>query len=83
MNINIRKYKDGDEKEIEEAIAQLVCAEHLENNPASGKVMLKAGMKYEGKLRSRIIDKNGKRNDLLTYSTTKEEYTNKLQINRF
>ena len=59
---------------FEETKAELVCAEHLEDNPASGRVMEKAGMKYEARLRSRVIDKNGKRNDLLYYSITKEEY---------
>lgn len=59
---------------FEECDAQLVNAEFLNNNPASGKVMEKAGLTYEGVLRSRIIDKNEKRNDLLSYSITKEEY---------
>ena len=54
--------------------AELVNAEFMENNPASGKVMEKAGMKFEGRLRSRVIDKNNIRNDLLNYSITKEEY---------
>lgn len=59
---------------FEEADAKLICAEHMENNPASGKVMKKAGMKYEGIQRSRVIDKEGIRNDLISYSITKEEY---------
>lgn len=59
---------------FEEAEAELVCAEHMENNPGSGRVMEKAGMKFEGKLRSRVVDKNGIRNDLFSYSITKEEY---------
>ena len=59
---------------FEECDADLIYAEHLEHNPASGKVMEKAGLKYETNLRSRIIDKNGKRNDLIVYSLTKEEY---------
>ena len=62
---------------FEECDADLVCAEHLEYNPASGKVMEKSGLIYETKLRSRIIDKNGKRNDLIVYSLTKEEYLKK------
>lgn len=48
----------------------------MSNNPASGKVMEKSGMKYVGNLRSRIIDKDGLRNDLISYSITKDEYFN-------
>ncbi len=59
---------------FEECEADLVNAEFMENNPASGKVMEKAGMKFEGKLRSRVIDKNNRRNDLLCYSITRDEY---------
>ena len=59
---------------FEECEADLVNAEFMENNPASGKVMEKSGMKFEGRLRSRVIDKNNKRNDLLSYSITKDEY---------
>lgn len=59
---------------FEEVDADLICAEHMSNNPASGKVMKKAGMKYEGILRSRVIDKNNIRNDLISYSITKDEY---------
>lgn len=33
-------------------------------------------MKFEGRLRSRVIDKNNIRNDLLSYSITKDEYFN-------
>ena len=61
---------------FEECEAETIWAEFLENNPASGKVMEKVGMTYEGKLRSRIFDKNNKRNDLLVYSILKEEYFN-------
>ena len=59
---------------FEECDAELINADFLENNPASGRVMQKSGLKYEGRLRSRIIDKNNIRNDLLCYSITKEEY---------
>lgn len=64
---------------FEECEADLINAEFMENNPASGRVMVKVGMKYEGTLRSRVIDKNNKRNDLLNYSITKEEYFNKVR----
>ena len=59
-----------------EAEADTICAEHLHLNPASGKVLQKAGMKYEGTLRSRIVDKKGIRNDLVSYSITRDEYLN-------
>lgn len=50
-----------------------VSAEHLSQNPASGKVLEKSGMIYEGRLRNRMIDKNtGMYDDLLSYSITKE-----------
>lgn len=61
---------------FEECDADVVNAEFMENNPASGKVMEKAGLIYEGKIRSRVIDKNGMRNDLLNYSIMKDEYFN-------
>ena len=59
---------------FEECDADLINAEFMENNPASGRVMEKVGMQYEGTLRSRVIDKNNIRNDLLNYSITREEY---------
>lgn len=65
---------------FEEADADLLYAQFMENNPASGKVMEKAGMKYEGVLRSRVIDKDNKRNNLINYSITKEEYFNNKTI---
>ena len=67
---------------FEECEANTIWAEFLENNPASGKVMEKVGMTYEGRLRSRIFDKTDKRNDLLVYSILKEEYYNKKNNNR-
>ena len=51
-----------------------VYAQHFESNKASGKVMQKCGMKYEGTLRERYVDPDGIRNDLLSYSITKDEY---------
>lgn len=62
---------------FEECDADTIYAEYLSNNPASGKVMQKAGMNFEGILKSRIIDKDGIRNDLGSYSITKEEYFSK------
>lgn len=62
---------------FEECEADTIFAEHLVNNIASGKVMENANMKYEGRLRSRVIDNDGIRNDLDVYSITKEGYFNK------
>lgn len=50
-----------------------IYAEHLSLNPASGKVLKKCGMEYEGRLKNRMIDKNtGKYDDLLSYSISKK-----------
>ena len=52
----------------------MVEAKHISGNPASGRVMEKAGMKKETILRNRKINKDTKeRNDLVIYSITKEE----------
>ena len=51
----------------------------MSNNPASGKIMEKAGLKYETTLRSRCLDKDNIRNDLLVYSLTKDEYLESLK----
>lgn len=59
---------------FEEVGAETIYADYMVNNPASGKVMKKSGMTFEGILRSRINDKNGVRNDLGYYSITREEY---------
>lgn len=59
---------------FEECDADVVCAEHLSQNPGSGKVMQKCGLRYEGSRRGRFIDSDGIRNDLLSYSMTKDEY---------
>jgi len=59
---------------LNEVEAHLVEAKHIKENPASGRVMEKAGMKKEAVLRSRIINKaTGNLNDLIIYSITKEE----------
>lgn len=36
---------------------ELIEAKHMSSNPASGKIMEKAGMKYETTLKNRVIDK--------------------------
>ena len=54
----------------EVAKAEKITACHLSINPASGKVMEKAGMVYDATLKEYRIDKNtNKRVDLICYST--------------
>jgi ribosomal-protein-alanine N-acetyltransferase len=60
---------------FEEVEVETIYAEHLEANPASGRVMEKCGLTYEGTLRGRILDKISKKNeDIKSYSITREEY---------
>lgn len=62
---------------FEKVKIETIYANHLIDNVASGKVMKKVGMIYEGTLRNRIIDKNsGQPMSLDTYSITKEDYFN-------
>ena len=51
----------------------LVEASHRSSNPASGRVMEKAGMKYDGTLRDRKINPDGTRADVICYSIKKDE----------
>ena len=52
----------------------IVEAMHIRDNPASGRVMQKAGMKQDGVLRDRRINKYTKeRNDLIVYSIKRNE----------
>ena len=60
---------------FEEVNTETIYANHLTLNAASGKVMKKAGMIYEGTLRNRMIDKNtNKPMGLETYSIIKKDY---------
>lgn len=62
---------------FEDIGVETIYANHLSSNMASGKVMLKSGMLYEGTLRNRMIDKNtNKSTNLETYSIIKEDYFN-------
>lgn len=55
----------------------LVEARHISGNPASGRVMEKAGMHKDAILRNRRINKyTGERNDAIVYSITKEDFYN-------
>ena len=59
---------------FDEVDASVIYADYMELNPDSGKVMKNAGMIYEGFVRGRVIDHNGIRNNVHSYSITKEEY---------
>lgn len=60
---------------FDEVGVELIMAKHNEGNVASGKVMQKVNMKYDGMLRSRVIDKvTKKREGLVYYSITRDEY---------
>ena len=60
---------------FEEIGVETISADHLTANPASGKVMKKAGMTYEGTLRNRMIDKiTNKPMGLEVYSILREEF---------
>lgn len=50
-----------------------VYARYLGKNPASGKVMKKLGMKYEGTLRQHVL-KRGEYQDLIYYGLLKNEF---------
>lgn len=58
---------------FEELKLNKIYAHHFHTNPASGKVMLKNGLKEEGYLREDII-KNGKYIDVKIYSILRSEY---------
>lgn len=57
-----------------------IHAHFMENNPASGKVMIKNGMKHEGTLKQHII-KDGKYLDIILYGILKSEFTERNRIN--
>ena len=51
-------------------------AQHEVDNPASGRVMVKSGMRYEGTLRGRIFNK-GHFSDVALYAILREDWTSK------
>ena len=55
-----------------------IHAAHLTRNPASGRVMIKAGMTFEGVLRKHIL-KWGEFEDVAKYSILRREYDNELR----
>ena len=50
-----------------------ITSRHMSHNPASGKVMIKAGMKQEGILRQDFL-KNGQYADMVVYGLLRDEY---------
>lgn len=58
---------------FEEMKLNRIFSRHLGKNPASGKVMKKIGMQYEGLLRQHVT-KWGQHEDLLYYGLLREEY---------
>lgn len=59
---------------FEKLAVNRVEAEHFVENPASGKVMEKAGMAYEGLLRQYILGKEGIYHDCKIYAITRDKY---------
>ena len=60
---------------FEEVGVETIYAYYVEGNSASGKVLEKVGMKYEGILRKRVYDKVTKKQvDLISYSITRDDY---------
>jgi ribosomal-protein-alanine N-acetyltransferase len=55
-----------------------ITAKHDIDNPASGKVMLKCNMTYEGNLRKYYLRHDGTYSDALVYSILKNEYPSTL-----
>lgn len=55
---------------------------HRENNPASGRVMEKAGMTYEGTLREFQCDRDGIWHSLCIYSVLRSEWTVAVRMGR-
>ena len=64
---------------FDECDVQTIYSEFMEDNIASGRVMQKCGMIQEGRLRNRCEDKAGKRQDLLSYSITRDEFYEKFK----
>lgn len=61
---------------INEVGFKRVQAKHDIDNPSSGKVMLKAGMKYEGRLRKYNKNNQGELVDCDMYSILEDEFNN-------
>ena len=60
---------------------QRVEADHMAANPASGAVMRKCGMVFQG-IRENAYEKNGIKQDAILYAITREQWTNPEQKDR-
>ncbi len=58
---------------FEDLALQRVHASHFGTNPASGRVMLKAGMRQEGRLRQHVL-KDGAPQDLVWHGMLREDF---------
>jgi ribosomal-protein-alanine N-acetyltransferase len=54
--------------------AYKVCAEYREENVASGRVMMKNKMVFEGRLRSHVRNNDGSFSDILYYGILRDEW---------
>ena len=59
---------------FEEVKINRIAACHDSKNPASGKIMKKCGLKYEGLFRQAGVTSEGIYSDLMCYSILKEEW---------
>jgi len=64
---------------FEEMKLNRIEAQHDTQNPASGKVMAHCGMRFEGVLRQRVMNK-GQYRDAAVYAILKNEWQNDAQI---
>lgn len=60
---------------FEELELERIVADHISKNPASGAVMRKCGMQYEGRLRQKLCNK-GRYVDVDLYAILKSDYLN-------
>ncbi len=51
-----------------------ICAKHDAENPASGRVMVKCGMRQEGRLRKYYLRHDGTTSDALLYALLSDEF---------
>ena len=56
-----------------------IMAKHNIENPASGKVMMKCGMTYEGRLRGHYLQPDGTCTDSAIYGILKDEFVREMQ----
>jgi RimJ/RimL family protein N-acetyltransferase len=56
-----------------------IVATHFQRNPASGRVMQKLGMRYEGCLREHVF-KGGRYQDLMLYGILRDEWLTSEQL---